>query len=939
MSTRELILLTPYRLPAQNALYLGDDDVAAFLNGLTALWHPAALLGAAGPPRVASPYDHDKPTAGHLYAVAAQPTAMLPDDWKYRVKEAGAVAFEATASREETLANLREALRDQPGAAPEQAALLDLDAQRFGPFFGVGFGHTMIEGLCEAMSHQNLLAADEFWKEVQEAARAAAGNDNDAVRRALQSAADRLMSAREVLYPVSMHLVDLCLPDENQLAQPWPASLTGGLPCNVIACAALLERLSREQPEKFALLRERVAADHAEVIGGPYLEREDAILPLESQLANLVKGPGVYKELLGREPRVFGRKRFGFHPQLPQLLNSVGINRVLLLAFDDSILPDFRATVVSWPSADGKQVEAFPRAPQPAETAQTYFHFAHHLHRTIMQDQSATLALLHKGQAAPWYDDLLELSRFAPVLGRWATLTNYFNEVTAGDYASASSADDFRSSYLEERLPSAGKAPPEVQREPISGLVRQMRLRRGVDTAWTLCALHRALAGKVPDGATPEIEKALDALEERVEFTTAATQDEVTGAVDRAAAELAKRLMARATNDEPGYLLLNPCGFRRRVALALPDIPAPLPLNPPLIASQSDGKTGRLVVEIPALGFAWVPKRGPAAAPPASRMKLADKRCVRNESFEAEVDATTGGLKAIRDHRSRVNRLGQMLVFNPGSTMHVDKIETVSTGPALGEIVSEGVLADVQNQVIAHWRQRFRAWVGRPVLDLRIEIHPVAPPVGYPWHSYYAARFAWRDERNAVLLRGSGGGPQPTTHPRPESPDFIELRSGAYRTTILPGGLPFHQRQGTRMLDVLLICEGEEARAFDLAVALDRDYPMQTALGMATPPVVVETSKGPPHVGATGWLFHLDAPNLLMTSLRPDPRGADAVTARLLECAGHDGPAEFRCARDPRRGMLLDGRGNQLLEASVKGDAVSLDVSRHDLLQLRVEFS
>src|SRR5207248_5814247 len=105
------------------------------------------------------------------------------------------------------------------------------------------------------------------------------------------------------------------------------------------------------------------------------------------------------------------------------------------------------------------------------------------------------------------------------------------------------------------------------------------------------------------------------------------------------------------------------------------------------------------------------------------------------------------------------------------------------------------------------------AWIGRPVLDLHIEIEPVAPPQGYPWHSYYGARFAWREERS-VLLRGSNGSPHPTTHPRPETPDFLELRSGQQNTVILPGGLPFHQRQGTRMLDVMLICEGETARTF-----------------------------------------------------------------------------------------------------------------------------
>jgi len=41
----------------------------------------------------------------------------------------------------------------------------------------------------------------------------------------------------------------------------------------------------------------------------------------------------------------------------------------------------------------------------------------------------------------------------------------------------------------------------------------------------------------------------------------------------------------------------------------------------------------------------------------------------------------------------------------------------------------------------------------------------------------------------------------------------------------------------------------------------------------------VPTSKGPPHIGATGWLFHLDAPNVLLTSLRPALDGSDAIFA------------------------------------------------------------
>jgi hypothetical protein len=44
MSPRQLILLSPYQLPAQNPLMIGSEETAAFLNDHSALWHLAALL-------------------------------------------------------------------------------------------------------------------------------------------------------------------------------------------------------------------------------------------------------------------------------------------------------------------------------------------------------------------------------------------------------------------------------------------------------------------------------------------------------------------------------------------------------------------------------------------------------------------------------------------------------------------------------------------------------------------------------------------------------------------------------------------------------------------------------------------------------------------------------------------------------------------------------
>src|SRR5438552_3385535 len=115
MNTRELFLLSPYKFPAQNAVMLANDEVASFLNGHAALWHPAAIAGAAAPPCIASPYDHEQPSVGQIFAVPESPPLVLPDDWEDRVKNAGAAMFRATPDRQATFNNLLAAVRTLPG--------------------------------------------------------------------------------------------------------------------------------------------------------------------------------------------------------------------------------------------------------------------------------------------------------------------------------------------------------------------------------------------------------------------------------------------------------------------------------------------------------------------------------------------------------------------------------------------------------------------------------------------------------------------------------------------------------------------------------------------------------------------------------------------------------------------------------------------------------
>lgn len=925
MSAKELILLSPHRFPTDTSPILGSEEIACFLNAWSSLWHPAALLGAAEPPRVASPYDHENPVASSIYALPENPTLVLPDDWQQRLVNVGAFSHHSTPDRAQTLANLRAALGD----ATAQSVLWDLPPDTLAPFFALGYGFAVINTLFEAMQHENVLAAADFWNHVQHAAEAAASGDQAALDLALRAAGDCLRSAREVVYPVEIYWLDICLigdkPDERLL----PQSLEDKIPLNVLASASACELLAQEQPERVESLRKAVETETADLCGGLYAEHDDAELPLESQLWNLRRGQESYRRIFGRPVTVFARRRFGMHPLTPTLLAAAGLQHAVLVAFDDAVIPTYRGTVVNWPAPDGKQVVAFTRTPMGAEEPSTFFHLAAHLRRTIADDHSATMALVHRRQpASPAYADLLALSKLGPVLGNWFTLSRYLNDVMASEYASASTADDFRGDTLARRVDAH-------EPNPQTYFANHARERRQLDAIRSVGGLLRSLAGAAD---TLRQESSLSEFEDSLENT--GTLDPAITAVDRAALEaIAARLLSRATSSMPGRLLVNPCGYARRITLELPHRGEPVALGGPLKAAQFTDGLARLVVEVPGLGFVWLPQSGPSGTqPPSVRMKLADERCVRNEFFEAEIDPATGGLRAFRDQRTRGNRLGQQLVYNPGSSMKARSIRVTCAGSALGELVSEGDILDPNGAVLATYRQRLRAWLGRPLLEMRIEISPTGPPKGYAWHAYYGARFAWRDERS-LLLRGVIGPGYVSTATHPETPDYLEIRSGSSNVLILPGGLPFHQRQGTRMLDVLLISEGETARTFELGLALDRNVPMQTAQAMISPIQVLDVDKGPPHVGAVGWLFHLDATHLMITSLEAERDGADAVIVRLIETHLQGGQAELRCPRNPIRAQIVDLLGNSIMEARIEGDSVGFDFAPGELITLLIQFS
>ena len=189
-----------------------------------------------------------------------------------------------------------------------------------------------------------------------------------------------------------------------------------------------------------------------------------------------------------------------------------------------------------------------------------------------------------------------------------------------------------------------------------------------------------------------------------------------------------------------------------------------------------------------------------------------------------------------------------------------------------------------------------------------------------------------------------------------ETSDYVEVASDSERLTIVPHGLPFHRRTGTRMLDSLLIVEGEQTRSFRFTLAIDKTFPLETAWNATTPVNIVSTENRPPGNATTGWFFHLDARNVQLTRILglidPPPMTSESseredtpvmpssqgFAVRLLETEGRSSRIRFRTFRQPLMARKRDLVGKTLEILVLEGDSVLLEMRANEIAVIELRY-
>ncbi|MCA9176206.1 MAG: hypothetical protein KDB14_17085 [Planctomycetales bacterium] len=925
MRFQELVILLPCHSIEDFPVYTEGDEANGLLAAWTSLWHPAFIHSAQSMPTWSRMDDPPNELEGRLLVIPPVSHTELPTGFVQRAKESGGCPIRRKDSRDEIVTIALEALDDGPA----------FDAAYVKDFFALGYAYLQVQILTRQMRYSSNLDEVHFANQVVAAANALADANLELAEEKLTACFDLLSEERDLFYSVDSYIIDLVMLGPGTLGAGLESELDSGSPVSFLLSAGVLEALAGTP------VAERLTAQWRDgavgLIACDARELPLPLLPMEAVATQLQQGRDAVAERLGQRPRVFGRRRYGLSPTLPQLLQKLQMPFALHATFEDGRFPEGAQVKTLWEGSDRTTVEAIAKAPLNAALPETFLGLALKTGETMDMDHVATMVIAHwPGQASPYLEDLRRAARRTSALGKLITIDAYFSDTDRPSQSERLAAARFRSPYLRQAI-------VRQQEAPLSRWVDYHRERAELVAAANLGFLASSIDRRprdLPNEAIAELDAACEtrALVDNADASVAA-------ATHRAAAGHANEALKLAAGD--GVMLWNPYPSVRRVLVPLPGFNSPPERVAPVYAIDHAGEPAA-VVDLPPMGYVHL-RPGPQYSPKRSDPVLVEGLMLRNEFLEITVNPQSGGIGAVRSYETRGNRMSQQLAMRVSgssgerakySTMVADNIETLVATRLEGAIRATGRLLDEKGETAATFQQTLRVVRGSRILGVEIELDPLAELRADPWNSYFASRVAWRDESAELACDVNQARHSMEDRKRIDASHYIEMRTGAHATTIFPRGLPYHRRVGLSSLDTLLIVRNEPARAFQLGIGVDVAYPLAEALALAAPP---RSSDGlaAPGTATSAWLFHLQAKNV--TATRWQPLVADGrvigFEARLLETAGRAAQVRLQSLRPIARARVVNLDGEMISEARVEQGAAHLELSGREWLIVRAEWA
>ena len=917
-----LILLSCHSLD-DFPVYHQGEDASSLLASWTSLWHPLLLVATQELPGWNRIDDPPEDCSNRVIVAPQVSYSDLPTGFAARVEEEGGRLIKGVPDRSEIV-----------NSALEYVASATPCPDRYVPdFHALGYAYLQVQLLTRHMRYASNLDVIHFGKQAVAAAQAALDQDDDRTRELLQRCFDILTEEREHFYPVDALLMDMVLLPPDVDPQAIQAQLATQHPVNVHAPGEVIESWAQDDQIGSAVV-EAVSGGTWALMGGEASEARTQLLSQESLIANFQEGSQQFESAAGMRPKVFARRRFGLSWAYPQLLNALGYSGAVHATLDDGRFPEGLHLKTTWEGSDGAPIDAFARIPFDASLPETYLNLAIKLGEMLDSDHAAGICLVHwPGTPCPWYDDLLRVHHYCGAIGKFVHFEEFFREVNDSGIADRFQADQYRSPFLQQAVVTK-------QENPLS---RQMSYWKSHYQATAAEGLH--LLADVISGTKTAAENCHASVWRLDENPATEIRESVESEYEREQKRVAKVL---AGSGDKGWLIVNPFGTVRRAGFKLP-ASTPIPkAERPIYAADRSGDHTYVVVDVPAMGYVWIPANGKDAAV-KSGPSLGEDYLLRNEFFETTIDRHTGGLRTFHEYKIRGNRLSQQLALrlssggeqgHPYTLMQADSIEMVCSNMACAEIIARGRLVHPQGErTAAEFEQAFRVWRGSRILEMDIQLRPQETLRADPWNSYFCQRLVWKDQaadlyRDVNQVRWIGG------NKRLEAPQFVELEMEPRLTTLFTGGLPYHRRHDLNQLDTLLQVRGETAQHFRLGLGLDVPNPAAAATLFGSELSLLGDVACPPN-GPTGWLFHIDARSVIAThwqSLGETEQTPEGFKVRVLETMGRPVKVKLSSVQQAVSARKVNLLGDEIETCEVVDGQVRLVLEAHELADIEVSW-
>lgn len=914
-----------------------EADADAILSAWTGLWHPQLIAQIGSVPewkRVEELSGLD--SAPSIFVVTNVAKTEFADSRNAKENHENFVVFSENLGRDDIVQQLLTAFDGETGG---------LDADVVADFYALGYCYLQIELLTKHMRYSSGVEESSFQETLVAAAHQAIQGELEDTKASLQSCFDLLTQEREHYYAVEVYLLDIALVVPQLRTVDIRSQIDSNQRNNLVLTGKTLDRITAENDELAVDLKASLQEEKTSILGGEFVELPTSLVGSESLLRSLNLGSAIYERVLEQRPAVFGRRRFGLAATMPQILNRFGFSSALHATMDDGRFPEATQSKSRWEGSDGSGIDAMMRAPMDGTKSLTFLKLASSISDSMDMDHVATKSFVHwAGRTSRWFEDLTRTTKYTNALGRFVTVAEYFEE----SYDSGMHETYLQSQY---RSPYLAQAVQKDEPNPISRHVRYWRRQTKLTELLTVVFLTKTLGS--PGEANPHgdpIQQLESTHFDMIESTNC--DDDWHNSAEhelRAATDRLSRFLLGSDDTAEGCLIINPHSFTNRTLVTGIDTSS-FPNDKPVYANERSTK--HAIVDVPSMGFCWFPTTaGTTKSKAKAIVKIADERSLRNEFVEVEIDAKTGGLRNIRDYGGRGNRLSLQIArrldsatrtedddaFSSLYTKMIAKEISVGENDSIcGEIIVHGELVDGA-QTTATFKQVFRLERGSRILRLSIELDPKDSLSSDPWNSYYAIRSAWQNE--ACDIYGSlQETRQKLTAKRFEAPLFVQIDDADRCTTLLTGGLAFHQRMGHRMLDTILIAKGETLRRFEVGIGVDLQNPFRESQRLMGEPITLKNLRGP-NEPKTSWLFHIGARNVVTNSWTTVDEEKKAFVVRLAEVDGKATKVTLSAVRKIAQASKTDFLGQTLDHCEVHGNKITFKMHGHELAQIEVEFT